>query len=94
VFGHLGDGNLHYNLSAPEGTSPESFVAPAMLERAQRIVHDLVAARGGSISAEHGIGQLKRAELKRTKAPLELAVMRRIKAALDPAGILNPGKVL
>jgi FAD/FMN-containing dehydrogenase len=81
---HLGDGNLHYNLSAPEGTSPESFVAPAMLERAQRIVHDLVAARGGSISAEHGIGQLKRAELKRTKAPLELAVMRRIKAALDP----------
>jgi FAD/FMN-containing dehydrogenase len=94
VFGHLGDGNLHYNLSAPEGTSPESFVAPAMLERAQRIVHDLVAARGGSISAEHGIGQLKRAELKRTKAPLELAVMRRIKAALDPAGILNPGKIL
>ena len=94
VFGHLGDGNLHYNLSAPEGTSPESFVAPEMLERAQRIVHDLVAARGGSISAEHGIGRLKRAELKRTKPPLELAVMRRIKAALDPAGILNPGKIL
>ena len=94
VFGHLGDGNLHYNLSAPAGTSPEAFVAPATLERAQRIVHDLVAARGGSISAEHGIGQLKRAELKRTKAPIELAVMRRIKAALDPAGILNPGKIL
>jgi FAD/FMN-containing dehydrogenase len=94
VFGHLGDGNLHYNLSAPEGTSPEAFVASATLERAQRIVHDLVAARGGSISAEHGIGQLKRAELRRTKAPIELAVMRRIKAALDPAGILNPGKIL
>jgi FAD/FMN-containing dehydrogenase len=94
VFGHLGDGNLHYNLSAPAGVAAETFVAPANLERAQRIVHDLVAARGGSISAEHGIGQLKRAELRRTKAPLELALMRRIKSALDPAGILNPGKVL
>ncbi|MEO8484854.1 MAG: FAD-binding oxidoreductase [Betaproteobacteria bacterium] len=94
VFGHLGDGNLHYNLSAPAGEDASAFVAPSALERAQRIVHDLVAARGGSISAEHGIGQLKRGELKRTKAPLELAVMRRIKAALDPAGILNPGKVL
>ena len=94
VFGHLGDGNLHYNLSAPAGTADEAFVAPENLERAQRIVHDLVAARGGSISAEHGIGQLKRAELARTKAPGELAIMRRIKAALDPAGILNPGKIL
>ena len=94
VFGHLGDGNLHYNLSAPAGTANESFVAASNVERAQRIVHDLVAARGGSISAEHGIGQLKRGELQRTKAPLELALMKRIKAALDPAGILNPGKVL
>ena len=94
VFGHLGDGNLHYNLSAPPGAAAEAFVAPANLERAQRIVHDLVRARGGSISAEHGIGQLKRQELRRTKAPLELALMRRIKAALDPAGILNPGKIL
>ncbi len=94
VFGHLGDGNLHYNLSAPAGTANESFVSAANVERAQRIVHDLVAARGGSISAEHGIGQLKRGELVRTKAPLEIAIMRRIKAALDPAGILNPGKVL
>jgi FAD/FMN-containing dehydrogenase len=94
VFGHLGDGNLHYNLSAPARTADEAFIAPANLERAQRIVHDLVVARGGSISAEHGIGQLKRDELERTKAPLELAIMRRIKAALDPAGILNPGKIL
>jgi len=94
VFGHLGDGNLHYNLSAPAGTADEAFIAPANLELAQRIVHDLVVARGGSISAEHGIGQLKRDELGRTKAPLELAIMRRIKAALDPAGILNPGKIL
>ena len=94
VFGHLGDGNLHYNLSAPEGVANDAFVAAPTLERAQRIVHDLVGARGGSISAEHGIGQLKRRELERTKAPLELALMRRIKAALDPAGILNPGKVV
>ena len=94
VFGHLGDGNLHYNLSAPAGTADEAFIAQPNLERAQRIVHDLVAARGGSISAEHGIGQLKRDELERTKAPIELAIMRRIKAALDPAGILNPGKIL
>ena len=78
----------------PVGTADEAFIAPANLERAQRIVHDLVVARGGSISAEHGIGQLKRDELERTKAPLELAIMRRIKAALDPAGILNPGKIL
>ena len=79
---------------APAGTADEAFIAPANLELAQRIVHDLVVARGGSISAEHGIGQLKRDELARTKAPLELAIMRRIKAALDPAGILNPGKIL
>ena len=61
---------------------------------ANRIVHDLVAGFGGSISAEHGIGQLKREELARYKSPLELALMRRLKAALDPQGIMNPGKVL
>jgi len=92
VFGHLGDGNLHYNLSAPVGVDARSFMdnAPA----ANRIVHDLVAAAGGSISAEHGIGQLKREELARYKSALELDLMRRVKAALDPAGLLNPGKVL
>jgi len=92
VFGHLGDGNLHYNLSAPLGVEAYSFMnnAPA----ANRIVHDLVAAAGGSISAEHGIGQLKRDELARYKSALELDLMRRVKAALDPAGLLNPGKVL
>jgi FAD/FMN-containing dehydrogenase len=92
TFGHLGDGNLHYNLSAPEGEDAKAFMdhAPA----ANRIVHDLVHAYGGSISAEHGIGQLKRGELARYKSGLELELMRRVKDALDPAGVMNPGKVL
>jgi len=94
VFGHLGDGNLHYNLSAPPGTAAEAFVASDALARAQRIVHDLVVAHAGSISAEHGIGLLKRDELARLKSPRELAVMRSVKAALDPSGLLNPGKVV
>jgi len=92
IFGHLGDGNLHYNLAAPEGTDQAAFMANA--SRANRIVHDLVAAHGGSISAEHGIGQLKRDELVRYKSATELDLMRTVKAALDPAGIFNPGKVL
>ncbi|MCL4763771.1 MAG: FAD-binding oxidoreductase, partial [Burkholderiales bacterium] len=92
TFGHLGDGNLHYNLSAPEGGDAQDFMARA--PAANRIVHDLVAAYGGSISAEHGIGQLKRDELARYKAPVELEMMRRIKSALDPAGLMNPGKIL
>ena len=92
VFGHLGDGNLHYNLSPPAGIAHGDFLTRG--DTANRIVHDLVAARGGSFSAEHGIGQLKRAELARYKSPVELETMRRIKAALDPAGVFNPGKVL
>jgi FAD/FMN-containing dehydrogenase len=92
VFGHLGDGNLHYNLSPPRGVAHHDFLAHG--DAANRIVHDLVAARGGSFSAEHGIGQLKRAELERYKSPVELETMRRIKAALDPAGVFNPGKVV
>jgi len=92
TFGHLGDGNLHYNLAAPAGGDAQAFMrnAPAV----NRIVHDLVAAAGGSISAEHGIGQLKRDELRRYKTPLELELMARIKSAFDPHGLLNPGKVL
>ena len=92
VFGHLGDGNLHYNLSPAEGASPADFLAlePAM----NRLVHDAVHARGGSISAEHGLGVLRRDESARYKSPVELDLMRRIKAALDPHGLLNPGKLL
>lgn len=92
VFGHLGDGNLHYNLSPAEGASPAEFLAlePAM----NRLVHDAVHARGGSISAEHGLGVLRRDESARYKSPVELDLMRRIKAALDPHGLLNPGKLL
>jgi len=92
TFGHLGDGNLHYNLSAPEGVDAAGFLAHA--PTANRIVHDLVAAHAGSFSAEHGIGQLKRAELAHYKSALELELMRRVKDALDPEGLMNPGKVL
>ena len=92
VFGHLGDGNLHYNVAAPEGASAQEFLENTAA--INRIVHDRVVGAGGSISAEHGIGQLKRDELAHYKSPLELALMRRIKTAFDPRGLLNPGKVL
>ncbi|WP_296945739.1 FAD-binding oxidoreductase [uncultured Massilia sp.] len=91
-FGHLGDGNLHYNVAPPPGVAHDDFLAQQ--EPVNRIVHDRVAACGGSISAEHGIGALKRDELPRYKAPVELALMRALKAALDPLGIMNPGKIL
>jgi len=92
VFGHLGDGNLHFNVGAPAGVAAETFLGNTAA--VNRIVHDRVVAAGGSISAEHGIGQLKREELVHYKAPLEIELMRRIKATLDPAALLNPGKVL
>lgn len=91
-FGHLGDGNLHYNVAPMAGVPHESFLGNQ--EAVNRIVHDSVAAFGGSISAEHGIGALKVDELKRYKDPVELNMMRAIKAALDPLGIMNPGKIL
>jgi len=92
TFGHLGDGNLHYNVSPPEGAAAEAFMRE--MGAVNRVVHDAVARFGGSISAEHGLGQAKREEIKRYKSPLELELMRKIKHALDPHGIMNPGKVL
>jgi FAD/FMN-containing dehydrogenase len=91
-YGHLGDGNLHFNLSPPRGGNDREFAALAPI--VNRGVHDLVARYGGSFSAEHGIGQLKRGELLRYKHPVAIALMRSIKQAVDPNGIMNPGKVL
>lgn len=92
VFGHFGDGNVHYNVTQPQGMDKADYLA--LWSDMASAVHDVVASFAGSISAEHGIGQMKRAELLRFKSPLEIAMMRKIKAALDPNGILNPGKVL
>jgi len=91
-FGHLGDGNLHYNVAPPEGISNEAFLVNQ--DKVNRVVHDSVVAFGGSISAEHGIGALKRDELAHYKSAVELNMMRAIKAALDPLGIMNPGKII
>jgi len=93
TFGHVGDGNLHYNIAHPLATHTEPNWVKEW-EKVNLIVHDTTAKFNGSISAEHGIGQLKREEIKRYKAPLELAVMRQIKVALDPQNIMNPGKVI
>jgi FAD/FMN-containing dehydrogenase len=93
VFGHLGDGNLHYNVSSPQGWRDESAFL-ALQPEINRVTHDAVVASGGSISAEHGLGQLRRDESARYKSAVEMRLMRAIKAALDPQGIMNPGKVL
>ncbi|SSW65370.1 putative FAD-linked oxidoreductase [Achromobacter veterisilvae] len=92
IFGHFGDGNLHYNLSRPAGADRDwAAVHGAAVTD---VVLDEVNRYGGSISAEHGIGQLKRDHFLHSKDPLELRLMREIKAVLDPAGIMNPGKLL
>lgn len=91
-FGHIGDGNLHYNVSQPVGADKEAFLA--RWHELNHRIHTIVASYGGSISAEHGIGQLKREELAFFKQDVALDLMRRIKSAFDPAGIMNPGKVL
>jgi D-lactate dehydrogenase (cytochrome) len=93
VFGHIGDGNLHLNLLPPEGQALEAFRA-SVGERLTVCVHDAAAALGGSFSAEHGVGVLKVRELERYEPPAALALMRTLKRALDPGGLMNPGKVL
>jgi FAD/FMN-containing dehydrogenase len=91
-YGHLGDGNLHFNASVAAGDDNQAFLDLA--PRMNRAIHDLVARYHGSFSAEHGVGQLKRGELVRYKSPVELELMRAIKRSFDPNGIMNPGKVL
>lgn len=93
AYGHLGDGNVHFHVRAPAGADAARWYTeegPGIT----RFVHDMVVAAGGSISAEHGIGQMKRAELERLSAPSRIAALRAIKGALDPQGILNPGKLV
>jgi FAD/FMN-containing dehydrogenase len=92
AFGHLGDGNVHFNVRAPEGAGAEWVEGSGGAVSA--FVHDLVTAAGGSISAEHGIGQMKLAELARLGEPARLGAMRAIKRALDPHNIMNPGKLV
>jgi FAD/FMN-containing dehydrogenase len=91
-FGHVGDGNIHFNLTQPPGADKAVYLK--RWAEFNRIVHDIVVTLGGSISAEHGIGLVRRDELAHYAAPLELEMMRKVKAALDPDGIMNPGKVL
>ncbi len=91
-FGHIGDGNIHFNISQPTDADKEAFLA--QWEAVSAKVHDIVRDLGGSISAEHGIGTLKRDEMAATKQPVELAMMRGVKQLIDPNGIMNPGKVL
>jgi FAD/FMN-containing dehydrogenase len=91
-FGHLGDGNIHFNFSQPVGADKDAYLA--RWDEVNRAVHGVVLAHGGSISAEHGIGRLKRELLAEVEDPVALAVMRALKATLDPKGLLNPGKVI
>ena len=86
AFGHIGDGNIHYNVGGPALVARRAEV--------NQVVYGVLDALGGSISAEHGLGQLKREEIRRHKDPLELELMRALKRALDPQGLMNPGKLL
>jgi len=95
VYGHLGDGSLHFNINAPpQATAEQRAVFFAKAPELNQAMHDLTHAYRGSISAEHGIGQLKRDELARYKHPVALDIMRAIKRSLDPQGIMNPGKLI
>lgn len=91
-FGHMGDGNIHFNVSQPVGDDREAFLA--RWDDMNAVVHAVVRRFEGSVAAEHGVGRLKRALIAQTKDPVELDLMRRLKATMDPAGILNPGRVV
>ena len=90
-FGHFGDGNVHYNVCPPAGMTDEDFLASS--HDVARIVYDMVERYKGSISAEHGIGRLKRDELSHYRPDIDLDLMRRVKSAFDPLGIMNPGSM-
>ena len=92
-YGHLGDGNVHFHVRAAPGTDPAHWYAE-QVHAVSAFVHDLVAAAGGSISAEHGIGVMKRDELARLSSPARMAALRGVKAGLDPLGLMNPGKLI
>ncbi|MEO5660544.1 MAG: FAD-linked oxidase C-terminal domain-containing protein, partial [Polaromonas sp.] len=92
-FGHLGDGNLHYNVQAPESSDAKAFLIEQE-ERVNTLVYDSVARFDGSISAEHGVGSLKTDQLARYKSPVALAMMQAIKQALDPQNTMNPGRIV
>lgn len=96
IFGHVGDGNLHFNLSLREGIPVEDQLRElvAYEEQINRRVHDVVVSFGGSINAEHGLGVLRRDEAARYKSPTEMRLMQAIKKALDPKHLMNPGKLL
>lgn len=93
AFGHVGDGNIHFNVTPPPGADHDAFVSKDGLP-VSAAIHDLIASLNGSISAEHGIGRLKREELAWRKSPVEMEMMRAVKKALDPEGRMNPGRVL
>ena len=93
AFGHLGDGNVHFNVRGPADADSEIWFAEQGAA-VSAFVHDIVQERGGSLSAEHGIGQLKLAEFERLADPVRLAALRTIKQAFDPLGIMNPGKLV
>ena len=92
AFGHLGDGNIHYNLTQPKGMDADKYIG--QWASMNQLVHGIADALGGSISAEHGLGQLKREDIRQYKSEIELDLMRTLKSALDPKGIMNPGKVV
>jgi FAD/FMN-containing dehydrogenase len=92
AFGHLGDGNIHYNPLGPAGASAAEVAA--LRPGANRIVHDIVADLGGSISAEHGLGQLRTEEVRRYKSPVEQAMMAALKRSFDSKGLMNPGTIV